>query len=73
MKKVYRAPIAKKIDYAFEDQVTATSYPINNYADPWHTNKVCTWGDGTCSVIYNVAKMARGLDDCQVPGNIPLD
>ena len=73
MKKVYYAPIAKKIDYAFEEQVAAQSYPINNYADPWLTEKVCTWGDGSCSVIYNVPSKARGLNDCQYPGTIPLD
>ena len=71
MKKEYCKPVAKKIDYSFDEQIAAASYPINNYADPWLTNKVCTYGDGSCSLVYNV--MARGLNDCQVQGNVPLD
>jgi len=72
MKKEYCKPIAKKVDYSFEEQIAASSYPLMNYADPWHTNKVCTWGDGSCSVIYN-QPVARGLNDCFVQGTIPLD
>lgn len=69
VKKAYRAPVAKKIDYAYQEQVVAESYPLHNYADPWR-GSVCTWGDGSCSVIYNL--MARGLNDCQVQGNPDL-
>lgn len=61
--------MARKVDYAFTEQIAASSYPLNNYADPWN-GQVCTWGNGSCSVIYNVATSARGLDDCQIPGVI---
>lgn len=63
MKKPYRSPTAKKVDYAFQEQVAASSYPLNNYADPWHSD-YCTWSGGDCSIIFNVATNARGLDDC---------
>lgn len=69
MKKAYSTPKAKMIDYSFEDQVIAQSYPISSFADPWK-GRVCTWGDGGCSMIYNV--MARGLGDCDAPGNPDL-
>lgn len=71
MKKKYHVPMAKKIDYALEEHVSAESYPVNNYADPWHTNKVCTYGDGSCSLVYHTPKMARGLYDCFVQGTVP--
>ena len=73
MKRVYKAPIAKKIDYAYQEQVVAQSLPVQNYVDAWLTNKVCTWGEAGCSWVYNMPKMARGLDDCEKQGNIPLD
>ena len=69
MKKQYCAPKAKKIDYSFNEQVAAASYPINNYADPWRGG-VCTWDDGGCSWVFN--QMARGLDDCEKQGNPEL-
>ena len=74
MKKTYRAPVAKKIDYAFNEQIVATSIPINDHTD-WHkTGKVCTWGPTkvNCSTIYNVP-LARGLNDCLDQGDVPLD
>ena len=71
MKKAYRAPIAKKIDYAFQEQVVAESLPVKNFVDAWDTGIVCTWGEAGCSVVYNVK--ARTLDDCMYPGNIPLN
>lgn len=71
MKKAYHAPMAKKIDYEFDDQVAAASYPINNYADPW-LGGVCTWGDGNCSMIYYEPTKARGLNDCSMYPGVPL-
>lgn len=65
MKRTYRTPTARKVDYVFQEQVTAVSYPISNYADPWRADK-CTWGDGSCSIVFNVK--ARGLDDCSYQG-----
>ena len=72
MKKNYHKPIVKKVDYVFSEQITASSLPVQNYIDAWHTGKVCTWGEAACSIIYNKPK-ARGLDDCYNQGNIPLD
>lgn len=71
MKKPYRKPIAKKVDYAFEEQIAAASYPISNYADPWNGN-VCTYGDGQCSLVYNTPTKARGLDNCIMYPGVPL-
>ena len=65
MKKVYNTPKANKVDYSFEEQLSAESYPISGYADPWR-HRVCTWGDGVCSDIYNV--MARGINNCEKQG-----
>lgn len=72
VKKAYRAPVAKKIDYAYQEQVVAESLPVKNYVDAWETGVVCTWGEAGCSVVYNQTK-ARGLNDCMYPGNIPLN
>lgn len=69
MKKPYCSPTAKKVDYVFQEQIAASSYPLNNYADPWQGN-VCTWGNGSCSLIYNVATNAKGLNDCLNQGVI---
>lgn len=66
MKKTYRKPLAKKIDYDFQEQITATSIPEQTKLDPWLTQEHCTWGTSDCSVIFNV--MARGLNDCLHPG-----
>lgn len=67
MKRNYETPTANKVAFSYQEHVVAaSSYPISNYADPWLANK-CTWGDGTCSAIYNV--QARGLDNCQIQGN----
>lgn len=66
MKKAYCTPKAQKVNYTFQEQMTAESYPINNYADPWHGG-VCTWGDGSCSAIFYTK--TRSLTDCVVPGD----
>lgn len=71
MKKIYCTPIAKKIDYAYQEQVVAQSIPVKEYLDAWDTGVVCTWGWVECSIIYNQPK-ARGLNDCEHQGNIPL-
>ena len=66
MKKMYMTPAAKKVEFSYQDHVVAASYPVNIMADPWDAQK-CTWGDGACSVIYNVK--AKGLDDCSYQGS----
>jgi len=73
MKKTYRTPIAKKVDYAFQEQIAAASVPVEHHTDWHHTGIVCTWGatQNNCSVIYNVPTKARGLNDCMSPGDIP--
>ena len=65
MKKMYITPMAKKVMFSYQDQVTAASYPTAPNADPWEADK-CTWGDGSCSVVFN--PKAKGLDDCMVQG-----
>lgn len=75
MKKKYYAPIAKKIDYTYQEQVVAQSpgnVPVEGFLDPWNTHVVCTWGWTDCSLVYNVPTKARGLNDCENQGNIPL-
>lgn len=69
MKKKYSRPMARKVDYVFQEQIAASSYPLNNYADPWNGD-ACTWGNGECSLIYNVATTSRGLNDCLNQGVI---
>lgn len=73
MKKTYHAPVAKKIDYAFDEQITAQSVPINDHTDWYHTEKVCTWGQShyMCNIIYNTPK-TKSLDQCMAQGDIPL-
>lgn len=70
MKKVYRKPIVQKVDYTFQDQVTAQSYGVNLYADPWD-KKVCTWGGSDCSIVFNAPSKARGWNDCSHQGEMP--
>ena len=75
MKKAYKAPVAKKVDYVFEDQVVAAgSVPVENHTDWYHTGLVCTWGPTkpNCNTIYNQPK-ARGLNNCLDQGDIPLN
>ena len=68
MKRKYAKPFVQKIEYAYEEQVVARSYPLRDYADPWNGGK-CTWGGSSCSIIYNTPK-ARGWDDCENQGVI---
>ena len=67
MKRNYVTPIANKVVFSYHEHVAAASYPLNTYADPWHADK-CTWGDGTCSLVFNVSTTARGLNDCANQG-----
>ena len=69
MKKEYTTPKAYKVDYSFDEQLTAQSWPLSGYADPWK-GRVCTHDDSTCSVMYNTK--TKGLNDCQVQGNPDL-
>ena len=75
MKKAYKAPVAKKVDYVFENQVVAAgSLPVEGNID-WHlTGKWCTWGESmeNCNVIYNQSK-SRYLNSCDIQGDGSLD
>lgn len=76
MKKTYCAPVVKKIDYAYDEQIIAQSVPnvpIRGYADWFNTGIVCTYELETynCNKIYNEPK-AKGLDTCSMQGFIPL-
>ena len=76
MKREYRKPMAKKIDYAFEEQVIARSdyHEPEDYDDPYKTHLVCTWGPTMpmCNVIYNKPTQARGLNQCAYQGDIEI-
>ena len=67
MKKAYLKPSAKKVDYSFDDQIMAASYPIKEWHDPMYTNK-CTWGDSSCNWIFNVPKTRSMIDNCGKQG-----
>lgn len=71
MKKSYVAPSAKKVEFVYENHVTAAASNVNVYGDPWVIQK-CTWTPiiDDCSVIYNV--MARGINNCSYQGD-PLE
>ncbi|MBR5547918.1 MAG: hypothetical protein IKU70_13200 [Clostridia bacterium] len=70
MKKMYQTPKAHKVDYSFQEQLVAQSWPIAGYADPWK-HSVCTYDDGVCSKVYLMN--ARGINDCTtLPGNPDL-
>ena len=75
MKKTYHAPVAKKIDYAFDEQIIAASVPIRGYADWFDTGIVCTYEVETymCNKMYNTPKARATLDDCSMQGLIPLN
>lgn len=75
MKKTYKAPVAKKVDYVFEDQIVAGSVPVQGHTDWYQTDIVCTWGPNTfnCNKIYNEPVMVRSLDQCSMQGDIPLN
>jgi len=64
MKKTYQKPSVKKVDYNFQEQVIATSYPLKQYADPWGTD-YCTHREDDCNSIFNTPK-TRGIDNCKV-------
>lgn len=69
MKRTYRTPVVKMVDYAFKEHVTAEfSFPVAGWADPGVID-VCTHNDGVCYDIYNV--MMRGLNSCKEQGKIP--
>ncbi len=71
MKKAYNTPKATKVDYSFQEQLVAQSWPTSDYADPWR-GSVCTYNDGSCNIMFTTSK-ARGLYDCEVPlGNPDL-
>lgn len=67
MKRAYQKPCIRKVDYNFQEQVTAASYPISDYAAPLRPDR-CTWGDGECNVIFNVP-LARGINNCSHQGS----
>lgn len=66
MKKVYHKPSIKKVDYKYDEQLTAASYPYNQWQDPMLTD-YCTWGDGSCNLIFNVP-LTRGINNCSNQG-----
>ena len=71
MKKEYRKPAIKKIDYAFEEQVMAQySFPTSGWADPSVIN-ACTYDHGMCYDKYNVMVRTIGPNSCKEQGSVP--
>ena len=56
MKREYKSPVAKFVDYSFEEQVVAESSRFDGYGDG-HQIKYCTYQSGSfsdpCSVVVN--------------------
>lgn len=67
MKRIYLKPVAKRIDYHYQEQVMAASYPISDFAAPLRPDR-CTWGDGSCNVMFNVPQ-SRGINNCAHQGH----
>lgn len=70
MKRMYKEPYAKKVNFEYDDQVVATSvYPDAPQGDPYVINN-CTWHrtNSTCNIMFNTPK-ARGIDNCMMDGN----
>lgn len=54
MKRVYRTPKAKMIDFCYDEQVTATSDSgIATYGDPQHIGRCQQSSDTTCTAFWN--------------------
>ena len=63
--KKYVTPIAKKVEFSYQDHVLATgSFPLSTYADPWDVD-TCTRKTNECSLVYYTK--AKGVDDCYFP------
>ncbi len=71
MKKLYRKPVAKKVDYVFEEQVMAQySFPTSGWADPSDIG-ACTYDHGTCYDKYNIIVRVIGPNSCKEQGSVP--
>ena len=51
MKNEYKKPVVKMIDYAYQEQVVASSTPMGNIADSIG-NGMCTYFDSGCFLVY---------------------
>lgn len=54
MKREYRSPKVKVVNYDFKEQVVAESFPVSGYADPWGYQR-CSYTNGSCTYFYNTA------------------
>ena len=56
MKREYKSPVVKFVEYSYEEQVVAESNKFDNYGDG-HQIQYCTYQSGSfsepCSVIVN--------------------
>lgn len=56
MKREYKSPVAKFVDYSYEEQVVAESSKFDGYGDGYQIN-YCTYQSGAfsnpCSVVVN--------------------
>ena len=70
MKRMYKKPYVKKVDFEYDDQVVAASpYPDAPQGDPYKIGN-CTYQrtNPTCNIMFNVPK-AKGIDHCVMDGN----
>lgn len=51
MKNEYKKPVVKMIDYAYQEQVVASSSPVGDTIDAVGTGE-CTWRWPNCDLLY---------------------
>ena len=52
MKRVYKTPKAKLIDFTYDEQVTADSQGVALYGDPQHIGRCQQSSDETCTYFW---------------------
>ena len=67
MRKNYESPVAKKVDFAFGNQVVAATTQIGNYKDPWF-NYGCTSGanDDRCDINGGITLIQKDETHCTI-------
>lgn len=68
MKRAYQKPCIRKVDYNFQEQVTATSNPIGTKVQASPDLELCTHGNGDCFAVYNLSSLTRGINNCLIQG-----
>lgn len=53
MKKAYKSPVVKKIDFVYDEQVVAESQPAYNlFGDPGELTQRCRFSIAECTYYY---------------------